>query len=73
MSSRDNRPETNSKTGWKLLLVLPYIGLCFPSIYARETPTLFGFPFFYWYQFLWVILTSLLLGLVYLKLKDRED
>lgn len=73
MTSRDNKPKTGSKTGWKLLLTLPYIGLCFPAIYARETPALFGFPFFYWYQFLWVILTSVLLGLIYLKLKDRED
>ncbi|MBS1823201.1 MAG: DUF3311 domain-containing protein [Acidobacteria bacterium] len=67
-------PSSNGgrKIGWKLLLVLPYIGLCFPALYARLTPTLFGFPFFYWYQFAWVILTSLLLGLLYLKLRDPE-
>jgi hypothetical protein len=50
-----------------LLLALPYLGLCFPGIYARATPALLGFPFFYWYQFAWVIATSCLLGLVYLK------
>jgi uncharacterized membrane protein YhdT len=61
------------KIGWKLLLILPYLGLCIPAVYARATPTLFGFPFFYWYQFLWVILTSLLLGLIYLKIKDPEN
>ena len=65
--------KSGKKIGWKLLLVLPYIGLCIPAIYARETPTLFGFPFFYWYQFLWVILTSLLLGLLYLNLRDPEQ
>ena len=53
--------------------MLPYIGLCFPVIYVRATPALFGFPFFYWYQFLWVILTSALLGIVYLQLKDAEE
>lgn len=26
--------------------------------YARDTPRLFGFPFFYWYQFLWVFLAA---------------
>ena len=53
-------------------LLLPYAGLCFPQVYARATPALFGFPFFYWYQFAWVILTSLLLWLVYRLLKaDR--
>ncbi|MEO6965660.1 MAG: DUF3311 domain-containing protein [Acidobacteriaceae bacterium] len=53
------------RLGWRWLLFLPYIGLLFPSFYARETPTLFSFPFFYWYQFLWVPLTALLVGLVY--------
>ena len=52
-----------------LMLLLPYAALCFPALYARATPTLFGFPFFYWYQFLWVILTSAILGMVYRKLK----
>ena len=36
---------------WNWLLILRACGLLFPAIYARETPTLFGFPFFYWYQF----------------------
>ncbi len=53
-----------------LLLILPYLALCFPQFYARSTPALWGFPFFYWYQFLWVIATSALLGIVYRKLKS---
>ena len=53
-----------------LLLVLPYLGLCFPQLYMRATPALWGFPFFYWYQFAWVIAASALLGIVYYKLKD---
>jgi len=58
---------------WLLLLTLPYLGLCFPALYARATPTLLGFPFFYWYQFLWVILTSAILGLVYLRLRTPDN
>jgi len=50
---------------WLLLLLLPYLGLCFPALYARATPTLGGFPFFYWYQFAWVVLASAILGVVY--------
>ncbi len=53
---------------WALLLLLPYLGLCFPQLYARSTPALWGFPFFYWYQCMWVILASLIMGLVYRKL-----
>ena len=26
--------------------------------YADETPRLWGFPFFYWYQLLWVLLAA---------------
>ena len=54
-----------------LLLAAPYLGLCFPQLYARATPVLFGFPFFYWYQFAWVVLTSVLLYLVYRGIKSR--
>jgi len=72
MMDRTMEPTTNSRRTsrwWLLPLVLPYAGLLFPQIYARQTPVLFGFPFFYWYQFLWVILTSAILGMVYRKLK----
>ena len=55
--------------GWLALLVLPYLGLCFPQMYARATPVLMGFPFFYWYQFAWVVLASALMFLVYHKVK----
>jgi len=66
--------EKNSKAGrftwwvW-VLLAVPYVGLCFPAWYARATPTLLGFPFFYWYQFVWVAITSALLGIVYRQVK----
>ena len=63
------QPTARSSKWWLMPLILPYLGLVFPGMYARSTPSLFGFPFFYWYQFLWVILTSTILALVYKKLK----
>lgn len=67
-------PEIKAQPGqrkwWLLLLALPYVGLCFPQIYARATPALWGFPFFYWYQFAWVIVASALMGVVYWKFKN---
>jgi hypothetical protein len=36
---------------WNLVLLIPFIVLLTP-IYNRESPTLFGMPFFYWFQFL---------------------
>ena len=44
--------------------------MLFPRLYARNTPVLWGFPFFYWYQLLWIVLTSLLLGVVYRATRD---
>jgi hypothetical protein len=68
-ASETNANPVRRRSKWVLLLVLPYFGLCFPQLYARSTPALWGFPFFYWYQFAWVIATSALLGVVYQKLK----
>ena len=41
-----------------VLLALPIIALMLVNTYARKEPTLWGFPFFIWYQFLWVFLCS---------------
>jgi Protein of unknown function (DUF3311) len=66
-------PETGDRrrsAQWNWLLLLPALGLLFPALYARETPTLFGFPFFYWYQFAWVFLTAAITALVYWLAKE---
>ncbi|WP_158793874.1 DUF3311 domain-containing protein [Granulicella sp. L60] len=70
IETRSTTSPTRRRSRWVLLLVLPYLGLCFPQIYARSTPALWGFPFFYWYQFAWVIAASILLAVVYKKLKN---
>jgi hypothetical protein len=53
---------------WAALLI-PYIALLWLPFYNDTRPSIGGFPFFYWYQFLWVPLTSLLLYVVYKGLK----
>jgi len=50
---------------WQWLLVLPFVGLLYPPLYATRSPELFGFPFFYWYQLAWVPLAAVLTWLVY--------
>jgi hypothetical protein len=70
---QNSQPTTRRYSkGWLLLLILPYVALCFPQIYARSTPELLGFPFFYWYQLAWVILASAIMGVVYSKIKSDE-
>ena len=41
-----------------VLLLLPIVALMWVGSYARVEPKLGGFPFFIWYQFLWVFLCS---------------
>src|ERR1700750_727808 len=49
-----------------LLLLLPFIGLLWVPFYNTDAlPALFGFPFFYWYQLLWVPITAFLIWIVY--------
>jgi hypothetical protein len=50
---------------WRLVLLLPFIGLLYPPLYATDSPELFGFPFFYWYQLAWVPVAALLTWFVY--------
>jgi hypothetical protein len=54
----------------RLLLLAPYAGLAWVPFYNKPLPDVFGFPFFYWYQLLWVPLTTLLIYLVYRKTSD---
>lgn len=42
-----------------VFLVIPIVALLWVDTYARVNPTLAGFPFFIWYQFLWVFLCAI--------------
>lgn len=55
-----------------LLLLVPYIGLLWVPFYDSRTPELWGFPFFYWYQLLWVPITAFLTWLVYRKVRNDD-
>ncbi|GAB2486649.1 DUF3311 domain-containing protein [Jatrophihabitans fulvus] len=52
-----------------ILLAIPCIALALVPTYSRETPKLAGWPFFYWYQLLWVILTPIMTYSAYLVIK----
>jgi hypothetical protein len=48
-----------------LLLVVPIVALLWVGHYAKEEPTLAGWPFFIWYQFLWILICSAMTYLAY--------
>ena len=59
-----NKDKAKPRGGWNpwtALLALPFVALLWVPFYNAIEPTLWGIPFFYWYQFLWVILTSVLI------------
>ena len=64
----DQGPPPTDKTKMAIaavLLAIPIIALLWVPSYAKADPELFGFPFFFWYQFLWVFLCSALTWTAY--------
>ncbi len=57
---------------WLLLLVPAVIVPLIVPIYNSVNPELAGIPFFYWFQFLWIIVSSVLIGIVYFAVRDRQ-
>ncbi|MDE1173654.1 MAG: DUF3311 domain-containing protein [Parvibaculaceae bacterium] len=49
-----------------LLFALPFIAMFWVSSYDRIEPAFYGIPFFYWYQMLWILITSALTLFIYL-------
>jgi membrane protein implicated in regulation of membrane protease activity len=49
-----------------VLLAAGVLGTLVVPIYARSTPKLGAFPFFYWYQLLWIPLVAILAWVSYL-------
>ncbi|WP_297444915.1 DUF3311 domain-containing protein [Acidiferrobacter sp.] len=57
---------STSASRWAyLLLVIPFLGTLWVPLYNRVQPTVWGFPFFYWYQLAWVPVSVVLTGIVY--------
>lgn len=66
-----NRRATRS-SAWYWLLLLPLLGTLIPPIYNREDPALFGIPFFYWYQLVWVPIGVLITVIVYRRTRREQ-
>lgn len=66
-SSRDgiSRVPTGLAVIVAVLILLPIVALMWVPSYARRGPELWGFPFFYWYQFCWVFGAAILTSIAY--------
>jgi hypothetical protein len=54
-----------------LLLIAPFVVYLAVPSYARVKPRLAGFPFFYWWQLLWVVITAVFIGIAYFLTHPR--
>jgi uncharacterized protein DUF3311 len=52
-----------------VLLLIAVIGAFWVPIYARSAPKLGDFPFFYWFQLIWMPVVMVLCYLAYLLLR----
>jgi hypothetical protein len=66
-----SRSPVQGWSGWNLLLLVPLLVLVTP-LYNSDRPRLFGFPFFYWVQFLFILLGVICVAVVYVKTGDRR-
>lgn len=48
-----------------LCLVAPFVAMLWVGSYAKTDPAFIGIPFFYWYQMLWVIISTALTMIAY--------
>lgn len=73
--------ERHTNGAWAVVAALLAIGIVLPlmvGLYDSEDPTLFGFPFFFWFQFLLIPVVSLLTFIAFrlaqsATARDREQ
>ncbi|MEV6764628.1 DUF3311 domain-containing protein [Streptomyces sp. NPDC051105] len=53
-------------------LVAPFVAMLWVGSYAKTDPTFIGIPFFYWYQMLWVLISTVLTMTAY-QLWQRDQ
>ena len=64
-------PRRNPAT-WvavSILVIIGIVGTLWVPIYARSAPKLGDFPFFYWYQLIWLPVVAILSWLCYILLR----
>jgi hypothetical protein len=63
----DEPPARDRSTSpWNLLLIVPFIATLWVPFFNSQEPSLSGIPFFYWYLFLWIIISAVITAVVYL-------
>ncbi|QUI33803.1 DUF3311 domain-containing protein [Streptomyces alfalfae] len=68
-----NRPVvTPVRVVIAVCLVAPFVAMLWVGSYAKVEPAFIGIPFFYWYQMLWVVISTALTMVAY-QLWQRDQ
>ena len=71
----DGNNGANGNGGWHwsywLLIVVCLVTFCVP-FYNRIEPTLFGFPFFYWFQLAWIFVSMVVTAYSYFATEQSD-
>jgi hypothetical protein len=68
----DPEPVPREPWGWYLLLLVPFVGTLAVPVYLRLDPEIGGVPFFYWYQFLWIVLGAIVTAGVHYATRAKK-
>lgn len=68
-STTPARNLTPTRAVIALCLVAPFVAMLWTGSYARLDPALIGIPFFYWYQLLWIVISTALIALAHWLLR----
>jgi hypothetical protein len=58
------------RRAWFLLFIIPFVATLWVPFYDSLEPRLGGVPYFYWYQFLWIAISSTLTAIVYFATRE---
>jgi Protein of unknown function (DUF3311) len=65
MNPNEGPENGKGRIGWAhLLLFIPLFCVWVP-FYNRIEPQILGFPFFYWFQLVWIFVSMAITGIVY--------
>lgn len=61
----DTRPGKLKRLVWHVVLFVPFFAAIAVPLYNRVEPSFYGIPFFYWSQFVLIVIAAAVTGLAY--------
>lgn len=60
-----SQPSKKTRIFWVSLIVLVCLVALATPFYNRMEPSVAGIPFFYWFQFVWIVVGAVVTALAY--------